>query len=336
MTEEKRTKTIAAGFPQTFSLIAVTSGLITLVSQFLAEKVTSALAIISFALLLLMALREFLKYWIPKHNTPNRNVLHMPKQRHFGFDNLQKLLPFLYALINVMITFGLGALIALGFMPYIQKNLSGKTSLSAEAQDILRVIAMLGGDSKPGAYFYFGSLETKSREIITYNNALVFPHAYSAVVLEEDAPKKKTFPAIYCGDARNSLEKTMNELLKADALKISESHFFSEPSEFTSDDFSSRPIWYALTPKGKEIYEAINKREKQIFRVKILRRDFHSTNITDATVVYELRDGVVQKCEVSGALVCPNDINTANTLPMIVCESISPDADEVLLTPEME
>ena len=239
-------------------------------------------------------------------------------------------------------TWAAGIVIAaiMGIIGFFRKKIFGfvksvktdKGSLSAEAQDVLRIIAILGDKARPGAYFYFGHLETKTREIITYNNALVFPRAYSTVDFSDpDLPKEIFLPAIYCGDARKSLEDTMNELIKADALKISEQRFVSTPCEFADDEFSPRPIWYALTPRGREIYDEINQREKQVFKVSVVRREFRPDGIISAAVFYELRDGAVTTSMISGIEPSANFINTANNLPMITCELILP--QDALLAP---
>ena len=123
----------------------------------------------------------------------------------------------------------------------------------------------------------------------------------------------------------------MNELIKADALKISEQRFVSTPCEFADDEFSPRPIWYALTPRGREIYDEINQREKQVFKVSVVRREFRPDGIISAAVFYELRDGAVTTSMISGIEPSANFINTANNLPMITCELILP--QDALLAP---
>lgn len=206
--------------------------------------------------------------------------------------------------------------------------------LSAEAQDVIRMIAVMNCDVKPGVYFYLRGLETKSREIVTYNNALVFPAAYPAQdpMNPSHFPNENVLPAIYCGDARNTLEKTINELIKADALKIGET-FFPEPPEFSSYGPDSRPIWFVLTSKGQEIYAELNKREKRVFKLAVTKREFRNDSITTAVTFYELYKGIVTITAISGAESSVNNVKTQNTLPMITCELISLE-DSLFFKPE--
>jgi len=206
--------------------------------------------------------------------------------------------------------------------------------LSAEAQDVIRMIAVMNCDVKPGVYFYLRGLETKSREIVTYNNALVFPAAYPAQdpMNPSHFPNENVLPAIYCGDARNTLEKTINELIKADALKIGET-FFPEPPEFSSNVLDARPIWFVLTPKGQEIYAELNKREKRVFKLNVTKREFRSNSIITAVTFYELYNGIVKTSQISGAVPSVNNVKTQNTLPMITCELISLE-DSLFFKPE--